>query len=247
MFLMDDLASNDPCVPIDIDSLEDFIEEYIDLNLLPNEQAPDPSTYSYSPFPMLPYLTMSTSGGIDVDFGTYAPCSKRYQRTITEYFEQIAAQQSDEQPNNASEEDSKSVLSMAGLIFVDSFKMILRSVVGAAIDEMKEFEIQAAGSESLQDIATRVGLDGSDAVMRIAQANIDSDKLLLAGTPISLIAAAQLVDTECSTLSQVAERLHLPIQQVARALRQQQGILSDTAGVKITVPNGRYLSDGVSK
>ena len=241
-FLFDDLNASDPHIPIDLDSLEDFLEEYIDLQIMPNSKAPDPQQYSYAPFPMLPYIQLSTSDGYQVNFREKSPCSLKYQQTISEYFAQIAAQ--DSANATPAQQDLAALydnpISMAGLIFVDTFKMILRYVVGAAIDAMELFPYPATPGQSLLQIAATVGLSGSDAAPKIAAANLDAADLLHPGTWLYIVAAAQQINADRASLQSLATQLQLPPLQVAKAVRQQTGLLAHNETARITVPNGRY-------
>ena len=241
-FLFDDLNATDPRIPIKLDSLEDFLEEYIDLQILPNTEALDPQNQHYAPFPMLPYIRLSTSDGYQVNFRDKSPCSLKYQQKISEYFAQIAAQdrgnEAPQQQNLATLYDNP--ISMAGLIFVDTFKMILRYVVGAAIEAMELFPYPAAADQSLPQIAVAVGLRGSDAVRNIAAANLDAAELLHPGTQLYIVAAAQQITAGRPSLQDLAVRLQLPLLQAAKAVRQQTGLLAHNEAARITVPNGRY-------
>ena len=242
-FLFDDLNATDPHIPIDMNSLEDFCEEYIDLQILPNTAAPDPQQHQYAPFPMLPYMHLSTSDGYQVNFHDKSPCSLKYQRIISEYFDQIAARDNGEavveQQDAASLYDNP--ISMAGLIFVDTFKMILRYVIGAAIEAMELFPYPAADGQSLPQIAAAVGLEGDDAVGNIAAANLDAAELLHPGTRLYIVAAAHRITASRPSLRDLAIRLQWPLLKVARAVRQQTDLLDPSEAVRITVPNGRYL------
>lgn len=234
-WLADDLVSADPCLPIDKAAMMEFLKEFVEIELCHAAEPRAGESEELTPFPMLPYMTLETSGGHIADFETEPECSVAYQKFITDYFDQLNQSDAAESEGSAIRSAEQESLSMATLIFVDTFRIVLRSVVDAAIETLRLLEREAAGA-TLMEVARRCGLDSPAGLLRISHANTKSKTLYAIDSPIYIVARGVPL-AEVAGLDALADAFNLPLLPAARHLREQHVL---EPGSTLRVVGGRY-------
>jgi LysM repeat protein len=245
-FVSHDLDSGQP---IDFCTVVGFLRENFRFRIrpMPTDVAAQDKlrTRGLTLFPIPPYLSVETSDKAhQVDFQTFNPCSATYRNVVDEYYRELDAQTNeaaDEEPLMAAAE-AQGPDSLAALIFGDYFLIILRQIVQAALDAFEGFEYQAAAQETLLEIAARFGIEGDDALERLATANQDSDTFFAHpedGGPNTLRFDQLRVQALAGeSLADFATRVQLAPTEIAAHAGDLQGLLRLDATVRIE--GGRY-------
>ena len=241
-FIAHDLDSGKP---IDFCTVIDFLRENFRLRIRPmpaDTAAQDKlRTRGLTLFPMPPYLTLETSDAQHrADFQTFNSCSVAYRKIVDEYYRELDAQSHDEPDEPEAllaTADKHGPDSLAALIFGDYFLIIVRQIVQAALDAFEDFNYQAAAGETLHGIAARFGIEGEDAVERLATANQDNEaffahpedggpnELRFENLRVQVLAGESLAD--------FAARVQLAPYEIAEHARDLQGLLRVDATVRI--------------
>ena len=235
LYLADDLAGSQPKLIIDKSATLEFLQEFVEIEISHLAEPPGGESVDLTPFPMLPYLTLRTSSGHVADFETEPECSIRYQKFVTEYFNQLNQSSAPKTGKSAVRESEQEALSMAWLIFVDAFRIMLRSVVDSAIDVLRVLDRDAAGL-TLAEVADACGLGHPAGLRRIAHANMQSTSLYAGGSPVHIVSRGVPLE-EVASLDQLADRFNLPRLPTARHLREQPVL---RPGSKVRVAGGTY-------
>lgn len=181
-------------------------------------------------FPMIPFLTLTAGEGENTaytfNFETGPLCSPAYQQEIRSYFANLkpmrdGAQRKSETVVGPLGQD----LSMTELIFIDSFKLVLRNVLADAIDVMTLLPVQAAG-RTLARIAIDHHMDHAAGLLRIIEGNVDNPAFFDPARDLT-IAATGVPLTEVQSLAKLAERLKQPSLWVARTIYTQPILRQD--------------------
>ncbi|WP_017931785.1 LysM peptidoglycan-binding domain-containing protein [Robiginitomaculum antarcticum] len=239
-FIKEDLDQTAPKTPINMPAMERFLTEFITLTISkPDSLAKDSQV---TPFPMIPFLTLE-AGNADAaptytaDFETTPMCSAQYQKNIAAYFDALNSQSPPSSPFIADTFDPEyETLSMAGLIYVDCFKLVLRSIVGKALDELTLLKNAASGA-TLQDIASKYGLDSEAAFERMVLANTDNKNLFAEGSELLIAQQAERL-SEGKTINGIAGKFRVAKLAAAKYLASQR-ILAE--GQKMTVKGAQYF------
>lgn len=177
-----------------------------------------------APFPMIPFLTLTAGEGESTtytfNFETGPLCSPAYQEEIRRYFANLkpmggGAQDKSETVVGPLDQD----LSMTELIFIDSFKLVLRNVLADAIDILTLLPVQAAG-RTLAQIAQDCGMGHAAGLLRIVEGNFDNSAYFDPARDLA-IAATGVPLGEVRSLAELADRLKLPSLVVARSICTQ--------------------------
>lgn len=231
-YLQDHLNGADPPIRITPEDVDAFFTEWVALALLPADWADNPPTLTA--FPMIPFLTLAAGDGGTKTYGfnfEAAPlCSPEYQQNIRRYFEAT-------DPMRGPPSDAEGIrgvagddLSMASLIFLDGFKLVLKKVVADAIDELRLLDVPAEG-RPLAQIAADCGMGHPAGLARIVAANLDNAKFFAPNTALT-VAADGVALGGGETLASLALRLEQPLLKLARAVYTQP-ILDPAAAIAL--------------
>ena len=241
-FISHDLDSGHP---IDFCTIIDFLRENFRFRIRPmpaDAAAQDQlRTRGLTLFPMPPYLSVEMSDEQhQVDFQTFNPCNAAYRKVVDEYYRELDAhthEPDEQEPLMSADDTAHGPNSLAALIFGDYFLIIVRQVVQAALDTFEGFEYRAAAGETLQSIATRFGIEGEDAVDRLATANQDNEAFFAHpedGTPNELRFENLRVQVLAGeSLAEFAARVQLAPAEIAEHAHDMQGLLRVDATIRI--------------
>lgn len=240
----------DTGTPLEFCSIVDFLRENFHLRIrpLPSDQATRDQMQrrGLTLFPMPPYLSLATSDSTHrVDFQTHNPCSSAYRKIVEEYYRELDAREGEaeelEQLRAAAEKE-RAPSSMAALIFADYFGIILRQIVQSALDAFEGFEYTAEAGQTLMEIALRFGIEGEDAIERIATANQDNEAFFVHpadGARNQLYfenLRVQALDGE--SLAEFSTRVQLEPLEVAENAHALLGLLR--VGARLSIVGGSY-------
>lgn len=163
--LYDDLNKDETeSTAFSYDNLSAFIEKNYRFQISGKTGSADEPAVSAAIVPMIPALSLDTSGNISVDFDTYNEVDNRYEQQIKAYFSKMRVnydygtakdplQQAPALQAASDKTDADGLESMAKVIFRDYFVMIAKAAVEAAIDYLAEYPYEVKDGDSLQSIA----------------------------------------------------------------------------------------------
>ncbi len=225
-YLADHLTCASPAIQVTPQDVQRFFTDQVRVDLRPADwsgAAPD-----LTPFPMIPFLTLRAGRGDDTvfehDFQAGPMCSPAYQERIRAYFNALTP--GDTPPSRLRLQDGPD-LSMAELIFVDAFALVLGQITDQAIATLRQVTLPAEG-RSLPQIAAACGMDHAAGRQQIMQANIDNPTLFAADSPVAL-AQDGMALTLGARLDRLAVRMGRPLLQVSRGLQSQDILQPDLA------------------
>ncbi len=166
-------------------------------------------------FPVFDGLSLTVpkaagSGNTPITFETYASATSGYRKTVAEIFAQVEAvieQQNAEEAARllAVADDAES---MASLIFVDTFTMIGRQLLQAALDALDSYAYKLQPTDSIQEIITWANAAGNHLTPDdVAVPN--QDHSLSAGLPLAIDGLTYTIQSG-DTLTTIAARYTEP-------------------------------------
>lgn len=168
-------------VPIPAAAIEAFLSDHIRMTVALREDAGE-AVAAYFPMPLA--LGLSTSEALDYTFGDFNSVAPDFLKFLRRYFNQLAVQVQEEEDGQrmlrALSADANDTVSVGNFIFTDYFTLILRQMVQALRDALRDFVYELKAGDTGNDIVawfnTTGGLSGDEAVALhdLFEANADA-------------------------------------------------------------------------
>lgn len=192
-------------------------------------------------FPVFDGLSLTVpkaagSGNTPITFGTYASATSGYRKTVADLFAQVEAvidQQNAEDAARllAAVDDAES---MSSLIFVDTFTMIGRQLLQAALNALDSYAYKLQPTDSIQRIIDWANAAGNQ-LMPDDVAVPNQDHPLSAGLPLTIDGLTYTIQGE-ETLTTIAARYTEPGTSAARWMVTPGQIIEANGSARILQP-----------
>ncbi len=231
-YLQDHLDGAEPPIRITPEDVEAFFTEWVALALLPADWAENPPTLTA--FPMIPFLRLAAgeggTAGYEFNFEAGPLCSPEYQKNIRRYFDATNPMRAPQTDGEAVRGPGGTDLSMASLIFLDGFKLVLKTVVADAIDALRMLDVAAEG-RTLAQVAADCGMGHPAGIARIVEGNLDNARFFAPNSTFAIAADGAPLGAD-ATLADLALRLAMPVLRLGRAVYTQP-ILDPAAAIEV--------------
>jgi len=239
--------------PFTITDLLDFMQSSFNLNIETPSSAKDSGTRQAmeagaTMFPVFDGLSLSVpdpsgSGDKPIDFELYATATSAYRKTVAEIFAEVEAvieQQNQGKSRLLAADDDHE--SMAALIFVDTFSMIGRQLLQAALDALDSYAYELKPEDSIQSIMDWANHAGNNLwVDDVAVPN--QEHQLSPAIKVSIEELAYTIQAE-DTLATIATRYSDPDTSAPRWTTTPAQFIESNGKARVLQPNVNFTVQG---